>query len=227
MTDDEPEATSGARAPQPLDGPTYRATMLDAARPGPAASSAVRLAEALRDLADLAVGSSAPDEVLEDVAADLAGLQQVLAPYARPSRYEQAERIGTVGTFVNHPMVGSANPCAPPIVMRPDGERLTGDVQFGTAREGPPGCAYGGYIAAGFDAILLMAAGMNGVGGPTRRLEIRYRRPTPLNTPLRYESAIDSVEERVTRITGRLLAGDLVCAEGVAEVARGRRVRID
>ena len=113
-------AASGDAGQKPYDGPTYRATMTDAARPGPAASAAVRVAEALRELADLAVGSNAPDDVLEDVAAGLARLNAQLAPHARPTRFEQAERISTVGTFVNHPMVGSANPCAPPIVMRPE-----------------------------------------------------------------------------------------------------------
>jgi hypothetical protein len=221
-------ASDGAAdRPQPLDAPAYLASIRDATQPAAGATPAVRLAAVLRELADLVTGTSAPDDVLADATAELGRVRDRLAPQARPSRYEQALRIATVGTFVNHPMIGAANPCSPPIVMHADGERLTGDVRFGPAREGPPGCAYGGHIAAGFDAILLMTAGLNGVGGPTRRLEVRYRQPTPLNTALRYEGAIDKVEARVTRVRGRLVDGDVVCAEGVAEVASGRRIRVD
>ena len=148
------------------------------------------------------------------------GLVATLGQHAEKSRYDQASRLSDAGTFVNHPMIGLANPCAPPIVVEANGGNFTGHVTFGTPHEGPPDCAYGGYIAAGFDAALLMTAGINGVGGPTRSLAVRYRRPTPLHVPLRYEGRIGRMEERWVVVEGSLMAGDTVCAEATGEVAQ-------
>jgi hypothetical protein len=203
----------------------FRAAITATGQPPGAAAAAVRLGEALRLLNRSAVGSGAPDDVLENVAAEVERLTERLAPYARPSRYEQAQAVSGTGTFVNHPMIGPANPCAPRIAMRVDGDRLVGEVRFSTPQEGPPGCGYGGYLAAGFDAILLMTAGINGVGGPTKSLAVRYRRPTPLHTALRYLGQVDGIEERAVRVSGALVGDDgTVYVEGEAEIARGARI---
>jgi hypothetical protein len=193
--------------------------------PGPAALAAIRLGEALRALNRAVVGSMAPDALLDEVAVAVRGLADRLAPHARTSRYPQADAISGEGTFANHPMIGRANPCAPPIAMRVDGDRLVGDITFGTPQEGPPGCAYGGYLAAGFDAILLMTAGINGLAGPTKSLAVRYRRPTPLHAPIHYMGEVNGVEERVVRVRGALVDDEgTVYVEGAAEVARGARI---
>ena len=117
-------------------------------------------------------------------------------------------------------MIGQANPQSPPISVRTHDGELAGHVTFGTPQEGPPSCVYGGYIAAGFDAVLLMTAGLNGLGGPTKSLSVRYRRPTPLNVPLRYETRFSHAEERWVVIEGTLMDGNVVCASATAEVAQ-------
>ncbi len=203
----------------------YWTAVSAAGRPPPEAASAVRLGAAVRALAEATVGSSAPDQVLMEVAGEIERLVAKLQPYDAPSRYEQAIRQGGTGTFMNHPMIGPANGCAPPIALRPEGDRLVGDLIFRTPQEGPPGCAYGGYIAAGFDAILLMTAGVNGQAGPTKSLSVRYRAPTPTNTPLRYEAEMEAEEPRHSVVSGRLMAGDLLCAEGRAEISRSKIFR--
>jgi acyl-coenzyme A thioesterase PaaI-like protein len=201
---------------------SYRAILDATIDPPPQAASAVVLADALRQLVRTTVGSSASDDVLEEVAETVRGLVDRLTPFTAPTRAEQGARFGPAGMFVNHPIIGPANPSAPPVRLVIDENTLTADVVFGTAQEGPPDCAHGGWIAAGFDAVLLMAAGLHSAGGPTKSLSVRYRRPTPLNQPLRYETSIETIEERRTVIHGRLMHGDVVCAEGVAEVARLR-----
>jgi hypothetical protein len=211
----------------PPDAAAYREILDIAADPGPPAAASVRLSRAVRRLNDLVVGSQASADVLERVAEGVERLADVLAPHSSASRFGPGPPVFGPRMNVNHPMIGAANPSAPPIRMHPDGEALVGDVVFGTRLEGPPGCAYGGYIAAGFDAILLMTAALNGVAGPTRSLEVRYRRPTPINTPLRYRGAIEWSDERTTRVTGRLLDGETVYADGVAEVASARVIRLD
>lgn len=200
----------------------YWTAVNSASRPPPQAAAAVRLGLAVRALAEATVGSSAPEKVLMEAAAEIEGLVERLQPFDALSRYEQAIRQGGTGTFMNHPMIGPANGCSPPISLRAEGDRLVGDLIFRTPQEGPPGCAYGGYIAAGFDAILLMTAGVNGQAGPTKSLSVRYRAPTPTNTPLRYEAEMQAEEPRHSVVTGRLMAGELLCAEGRAEISKSK-----
>jgi hypothetical protein len=199
----------------------YRAALAAALDPEASAGSAVRLGESLRALNAAAVGSTAPNPLLDEVASEVERLTALLAVHARDSRFEQAHAVGGEGTFVNHPMIGAANPCAPRIAMRLEDDRLQGEVTFGTPQEGPPGCAYGGYLAAGFDAILLMTAGIQGLAGPTKSLSVRYRQPTPLHTPLRYVGDVETVEGRDVRVAGLLIDDQgSVYAEGAAVVAR-------
>jgi len=76
--------------PGPAD---IRYALAATAAPVPAADAAIRLGEAVRSLNRAVVGSSAPDAVLDEVATDVQRLVDRLAPYARPSRYEQAQAI--------------------------------------------------------------------------------------------------------------------------------------
>jgi len=216
---------STAPAPGPPSAEEFRAAIDATSSPPEVAAAAVRLGEALRALNQAVVGSAAPDVVLQEVAGEVERLTASLAPHTRPSRYGQDRVASGPGTFINHPMIGPANPCAPRIAMRVEDDHLVGAVTFGTPQEGPPGCGYGGYLAAGFDAILLMTAGINGVGGATRSLAVRYRRPTPLHTPLSYIGHIAALEERVVRVQGALVdEAGTVYVEGEAEAARGVRL---
>jgi hypothetical protein len=68
-------------------------------------------------------------------------------------------------------------------------------------------------IAAAFDQVLNVANVMRGAAGPTRNLEIRFRRPTPLAVELRFEGWQESIEDRQVHSVGRLLVGDEVSVE--------------
>ena len=75
-------------------------------------------------------------------------------------------------------------------------DRVAGRVTFGSAYEGPPGCVHGGYVAAAFDELLGATQSLSGTQGMTAHLEVDYRRPTPLNTPLELEGWLDRREGR-------------------------------
>ena len=47
----------------------------------------------------------------------------------------------------------------------------------------------------------------------TGTLTIRYRSPTPLHTPLRFEAAVTGVDGRKIFTTGRCFADDVLTAE--------------
>ena len=92
---------------------------------------------------------------------------------------------------------------------------MVGEVTFGAAYEGPPGCVHGGFIAAGFDEVLGIAQGMSGEPGMTARLTVNYRSPSPLLQPLRFVGGIDHIDGRKIFTKGELrtVADDRLCAE--------------
>lgn len=84
---------------------------------------------------------------------------------------------------------------------------------FAAPCEGPPGCDHGGVIAACFDQVLNVANLLAGVPGLTARLEVRYRRPTPLDTVVTFEAGAPVVDGRQVRTSAVLRAGEVVTAE--------------
>ena len=182
---------------------------------------AVQLAAALRSAIRLSTGSTCSDLVLADVARAINVLNERLEDGAQTSRYPGGQ-MSTDLTVIsrNHPMFGPANPISPPLVPEIDGGRVRMHVTYGPAYEGPAGVVHGGHIAAGFDGVLAVTGGVNGAGGLTRTLCIRYRRPVPLGVAVVYEGWVDSTDERTTFIHGVLRNGDEVCAECKGEFAR-------
>jgi len=204
------------------DGASYRAALAFAGAP-PTGAGAVRAAVALRRLTNLAAGTTASEELLADIATAADALADRLAPFAEPSRFPQGERLGgAAGVFATHPIIGATNPAAPPLVVTPDGERLVGRATYGPLHEGPPGFVHGGLMASAFDAMTVMTAGINSLGGMTRSLTIRYRKPAPLNVELVYTGAVDSTGERSTIVKVELRHGDDLCAECTGDVATRR-----
>ena len=96
--------------------------------------------------------------------------------------YKSANAGEPFGFFDHSPMLGQANPLAPPIRLWLEGDRIHGTATFGAAYEGPPGCVHGGYVAAAFDEVLGSTQSLSGSPGMTGRLTVHYRKPTPLNT---------------------------------------------
>jgi acyl-coenzyme A thioesterase PaaI-like protein len=102
-------------------------------------------------------------------------------------------------------LIGRANPVAPPIELGVADHMATGDICFDLAHEGMPSCAHGGYIAAGFDIVMLQAAATSRHGGGvTGTLSVRYTGLTPTGTPLRYEAWLDRTESRKIFVKARL-----------------------
>ena len=70
--------------------------------------------------------------------------------------------------FEHSPFIGRANPLAPPIRLQEVDGHLEGQVRFGSAYEGPPGCVHGGYIAGAFDELLGATQSLSGSPGHDR-----------------------------------------------------------
>ena len=173
----------------------------------PAQADAERAAESLRRLARWLVSHDASDSGVGTLAAGLASVEDSLAHHDTRSRFSgpgarsDLAAKGSDSFHPNrrstHPLLGRANPVAPPIALRVEGDHVVGDLVFDAAHEGIPGCAHGGYIAAGFDIVLLQAATRSPLGGGvTGTLEIRYVGLTPTDAPLCYEARLDRTEGR-------------------------------
>ncbi|MGH0035840.1 MAG: PaaI family thioesterase [Myxococcota bacterium] len=178
-----------------------------------------RLAFALRAVIERLVVSDAPEDELARAADALERYATQLEAHPRSGKYEGFAEAGPAGDtaafFDQSPIIGLSNPLSPPVVVQadPENRRVTGEVTFGSAYEGPPGCVHGGWVAAAFDEILGYANSLSGSPGMTARLTVNYRQPTPLLTPLRFEAQLDRVEGRKIFVTGQVYARDQLTAE--------------
>ena len=194
--------------------------------PSPRRAALFRAADAIRDVLHRMVQTSAPIEVIGAAADELEGAARRFEPYETKSMYEgyaESANAGEPFAFFDHsPMLGQANPLAPPVRLWLEGDRIRGSATFGPAYEGPPGCVHGGYIAAAFDEVLGSTQSLAGNPGMTGRLTIHYRKPTPLQVELAFVGWIERVDGRKIFTKGELRAGDVLCAE-----AEGLFISID
>jgi len=186
--------------------------------PGPRRRELRRLAEETRRLIHAMVMTDADEATLTEAADAVASVAERFTPTAGRSIFEGFGEAATSGNphgFFDHsPMLGVANPIAPPIVMQSvDDRTMEGIVTFGAAYEGPPGCVHGGFIAAAFDEVLGAVQSLSAQPGMTGTLTVRFRSPTPLHEPLRFTGHWDRVEGRKVLTSGTLHAGERLCAE--------------
>ena len=234
-----PMASDG---PKPLGEnsayPQAVAALSPATTPGWAARR--RLAAAMRRVIDDLVLTEAPAEEIERAADALEAFAAGLGAHPRRSGlegYAEAANSGDVKAFFDQsPMIGRSNPLAPPITLEAESDRVTGSVVFGSAYEGPPRHVHGGFVAAAFDEILGFAQSLTGAPGMTARLEVRYRRPTPLHMPLQLEATVDRIDGRKIVATASMRCDGEITAEaeglfisvdparfrGIVEAARRR-----
>jgi acyl-coenzyme A thioesterase PaaI-like protein len=195
------------------------------------------LAAAVRRITSVAVGQPLPEEEIESAAVELSALADRLESAAPATKRAGSQPQATghpQDTFPTSPMIGFANPIAPPVevwaVTGPGGQReIRGRVTFGYHYEGPPTCVHGGVIAELFDELLGLANIVADQPGMTGTLKVRYNRPTPLLAPLELVSRCTRREGRKIFTWGGIYyQGELTAeAEGIfIEVLPGRMLEI-
>lgn len=206
----------GRMAPGSPDWAT-RLNEISAMDPSPRRAQLIRLSEAVRGVLHRLVQTSAPVELIAETADRVEAVVALFAEHSSASMYEgfaESANAGEPFGFFDHsPMLGRANPLAPPIELRLEDGHIIGRATFGAAYEGPPGCVHGGFIAAAFDEVLGSTQSLSGAPGMTGRLTVHYRSPTPLHTELRFEGTLESVTGRKILTKGTLWAGEVLCAE--------------
>jgi hypothetical protein len=183
------------------------------------------LAAAIRRISAVAVGRPLSDESLSGAARLLSSVADTLeaeAPDRKRPRRQPNASIDPRDLFPTSPVIGWANPVAPPaelwVVDGENGQReLRGRVSFDYPYEGPPTCVHGGVIAELFDEMLGAANIIANNAGMTGTLTIRYRKVTPLLVPLDLVARCTGTERRKVFAWGGIYhAGELTAeAEGI------------
>ncbi len=116
------------------------------------------------------------------------------------------------------PIVGFANPLAPPFEFAIDAEAQVarGRGAFGRVHEGGPGIVHGGLLAAAVDELLGMATTFSGQAGMTGRLTMNYHHPTPILQELEMTARLERVEGRRLFMTAEVKVGELRTASAKA-----------
>ncbi|GAB3497847.1 PaaI family thioesterase [Nocardiopsis coralliicola] len=115
---------------------------------------------------------------------------------------------------------GALSPVAPPLVLAGGADGVRGEVTMGGVYQGPPGLVHGGWLAALLDQALGSAASAQGMPGLTANLDVNYRNPTPLDTPLEVSARVTSTERRKVFVSGEVRCNGEVTAEGTAIMVR-------
>jgi acyl-coenzyme A thioesterase PaaI-like protein len=191
-----------------------------------------RLATAVRRISAVAVGLPDDDDGIDET---VDRLEQIADELDR--RAARARRPRSLPDLSGHPqdffpaspMLGYANPIAPPAevwaAVGEDGRpEIRGRVTFGHPYEGPPNCVHGGVIAELFDELMGAANVVADRPAMTGTLTVRYRKPTPLLAPLDLVARTTGGEGRkVLTWAGIYHDGELTAeADGLFIEARAR-----
>ena len=184
------------------------------------------LAQRTRELIDASLHTTVDHETVEEVTAALEVLTEKLQKESDPGFL--GVKIGPDGSGRNHgnAVVGLRNPFAPPLKVEKTKEGTAfAAFHLGAAYEGPPSLVHGGVSALILDQMLGEAAAAGGAPGMTGRLDLTYRRPTPLGD-LTAKAWIHEVNGHKTTVRGHIIGPDgepTVEAEGLFILPRWAR----
>lgn len=142
------------------------------------------LGTALRELVETSVTTTVPAAELHAAAAELRGVTARLGVAVRPPNQLPALDDPIAFRRVFNPVSGVGSALAPPLVLRHENGGVVAEATLGLAYEGPPSYLHGGMSGLLMDQVLGAAAIAAGLWGMTVHLELDYRGPVPLRTPL-------------------------------------------
>ncbi|RHW28559.1 PaaI family thioesterase [Nocardioides immobilis] len=163
------------------------------------------LTQSIRSLIDAAIRTEVDSEDIAGATAALTQVASLLRARQIDGSYGAQPSVTGVQRSWASPVIGVRNPIAPPLILEhePDG-RVWARFRLGAGYEGPPSLVHGGVSALILDHVLGEAVHASGHWGMTGTLTLRYRRPTPLNRPLRADARIDRVEGRKVYADGSI-----------------------
>ena len=202
-------------------GQPYDADLMDAV---------TELGDALRGLLDASVSTAVDAGALRRAATTARAATAELTTRRRPPGQLPPLDDPIAFRRVYSPVTGVGSAVAPPVLVRHDGDRgVVARVSLGLLYEGPPGYLHGGMSGLLMDQMLGAAAIGAGLWGMTARLELDYRGPVPLDTPVELRAWIVESAGRRTVVAGSIaLAAEperaLVEARGVFVTPRPEKM---
>jgi hypothetical protein len=182
----------------------------------------VAAAGAIRRLSSLLLSLEHAHPTVDAMLAQISDWERELSAAVPP---DSAPRIGSDDpddsgsrrVYLDHATdIGAFNPCFPEYRFdHLDAQTASGRVAFPVVYEGPPGLVHGGFLAVFFDCVMQHQNCLAGLSGKTRSLNVKFRRPTPVLTELRFDIARSQAEQGITS-TARLLLDDEVLCIGEA-----------
>jgi acyl-coenzyme A thioesterase PaaI-like protein len=168
------------------------------------------LGEALRELLDAVVQTGASQAELSAATAAVRQLTATLAASA-----VRADRSVAAGSYRSHLSLvgGLSHPIAPQLAMEVTDDSGIGEVVVGPVFQGGPGLVHGGIVALLIDHAMGCVAATPDRPSMTVRLDLRYRRPTPLGVPLTVSVRLDRVEGRQLHLSASISAGAEITVE--------------
>lgn len=142
------------------------------------------LGAVLRELDEAAVSTEVDTETLLQVAERARECVAPLTAAAR-TRTDMPSADSGITHRTYNPASGRGNPIAPPMHVEIIDGFAVGTCTLGLIYEGPPRYTHGGISAMLLDQILGHAHATQGRPGMTVKLSAKYRKPVPLQTPLR------------------------------------------
>ncbi|WP_055615944.1 PaaI family thioesterase [Streptomyces phaeochromogenes] len=189
------------------------------------------LGHELRALVDATVRTAAPTEVLHRITDEVRLIRGQLT-----GRRRTRAEIPDVDEFPGEirmysPVTGAGSPLAPPMQVTADSDGAVGRCTLGIAHEGPPGYGHGGMSAMLLDELMGRACIAAGLPGMTVSLQVRYRRPVPLETPLWVHARVTGTEGRKVFVDGSISTAEdpsavVVTADGVFVTPDPDRARV-
>lgn len=189
------------------------------------------LIEETHTLLNLVRTTQAPDDVRAAASALLAQAAALLQAHAYTGPYA-VEQLAPPGdgnivfdaadlrlTVPYSPLLGRANPLAPPSCCRAVDGVLDGNITFSPVHAGPMGQVHGSIIAGLFDEILALAMLARGEVGYTRTLEVKFLRPTPLGSEIAFSAECGAREENRLRAKAQIMSAGKITATATATFA--------
>lgn len=193
-------------------------------------AAAADLGTALRELMDVSVTTTVAAAEVRAAAELVRQATERLAVARRAVTQLPALDDPSVGRRVFNPVIGVASPIAPPLQVRSEDGDVVAEAAPGPAYEGPPTFLHGGVSALFMDQLLGEAARAGGHWGMTVHLELDYRRPVPLLTPLVMRAAITESSGRKAIVRGTIAladAPDEACVEASAVFVMPRQEKAE
>jgi hypothetical protein len=180
-------------------------------------------AGAIRRLSSLLLSLEQAHPTVDAIVAQIGDWERELGAAVPP---DSAPRIGSDEdgsrrVYLDHATdIGSFNPCFPEYRFdHLDAQTASGCVAFPLVYEGPPGLVHGGFLAVFFDCVMQHQNCLAGLSGKTRFLNVKFRRPTPVLTELRFDIARSEVDRGITSMARLLLDDEVLCIGEVETLA--------